>query len=617
MLVSAFMKPLRLAFLLCFAATAQAQQLQPAAIRDAAAKSIALLQQTGSSWFEKQTCTSCHQQDLPMMTVRMARERGVTVNEDLFLKTVTKAYGFMSSLDRAVQNLYLIDAPMDYGSHLLGAHDAGVPSSLSTTAYARFIANRQQADGSWVSIDERPPQSHSVFTATATAMRAMQVYMPARLQAETRERVGRARRWLESREATNTEDRVSQLRGLAWAGADASMLTKLAAALIAQQRSDGGWSQLPRLESDAYATGEVLYALHDAASIPTSNSSWQKGARYLLNSQMPDGSWLVKSRMHEQQIVSPPYFESGFPHHENQMISAMGTTWATAALLLAVDPVKEEKVVNLAAAGVVPSTKPWMETVLFGTTAELKALLDGGLDANSRSDDGTTLLMMAAQDSSKVRLLIDRGADVNARSKTGFTALMIAANYKGAADSVRQLLNKGAEVNPGEPKVMFNASAVSFAAQSGDTEILDLLVAKGGNIRQKMTILGQANVRPIDIAVALRDVAMIRYLARKGVNLNEEDPDVPVSLLSGAAMENDLPTAKALIELGAEVNKADSMGMTPLLHAASVDFGDTAMIELLLKAGANPQVRSKTQQTAQQLATRYGHRDIARLLEGK
>src|SRR5262249_52772366 len=32
-------------------------------------------------------------------------------------------------------------------------------------------------------------------------------------------------------------------------------------ALLAQQRADGGWSQLPELESDAYASGQVLYAL--------------------------------------------------------------------------------------------------------------------------------------------------------------------------------------------------------------------------------------------------------------------------------------------------------------------------------------------------------------------
>src|ERR1051326_3950555 len=138
MLVSALMT-IRLAFVLFFATVAQAQQLEPAAIRSAVVKPIALLQQTGSSWFEKQSCTSCHQQDLPMMVLHLARDRGVPVNGEMFGNTVTKAYGFLSSLDRAVQSVYLIDAAMDYGSHLTGAQEAGVPSSLSTAVYARLI----------------------------------------------------------------------------------------------------------------------------------------------------------------------------------------------------------------------------------------------------------------------------------------------------------------------------------------------------------------------------------------------------------------------------------------------------------------------------------------------
>jgi hypothetical protein len=34
-----------------------------------------------------------------------------------------------------------------------------------------------------------------------------------------------------------------------------------------------------------------------------------------------------------------PYFESGFPYGHDQWISAAGTSWATMALSLAVEPV--------------------------------------------------------------------------------------------------------------------------------------------------------------------------------------------------------------------------------------------------------------------------------------
>jgi hypothetical protein len=57
--------------------------------------------------------------------------------------------------------------------------------------------------------------------------------------------------------------------------------------------------------------------------------------KYLLNTQAADGSWHVKSR----SIWVQPYFESGFPYGHDQWISAAGTSWATMALSLAVEPV--------------------------------------------------------------------------------------------------------------------------------------------------------------------------------------------------------------------------------------------------------------------------------------
>ena len=606
------MMRLRLPLALLFSTTALAQApLSPGALPEVA-KPIALLQRTGVAWFDKQTCRSCHQQDLPMMTFRLALERGVPVDRTLIRQEISRAYGFLSSLDRAVQNTHLIDPSMDYGMSLVAAHDAGVPASLSTAVYANLIAGRQRPDGKWITIDLRPPQAHSEFTATAIAMRAVQLYMPARRAAEGRDRVARASAWLAAAEPRTTEDRVFQLRGLAWAGVDAAHLKPLANRLMAQQHADGGWSQLARLDSDAYATGEVLVVLREA-HIPAADPAWQRGLSYLKRTQKPDGSWLVRSRLHEQRLVSPPYFESGFPYGANQMISCMGTSWATAALLLTTDSRPTEGQEHIDVSAVTASGAPWMETALFGTDGDLKVLLDGGIDPNSRTDAGTSLLMMAAGDSAKVQLLLDRGADVNARAATGFTALMVAANA-GATRSMQALLDRGAAVRVPESAALFNASPAFFSVFSGDTEALDLLAARGADITQKMSVLGQSPIRPLDLAVVQRDVPMMRDLVRRGVNLNADDPDAPVSALSLAVLANDVPMAKALIELGADVNKVDSVGATPLLHAVSVDFGDVEMVRVLLAAGASPTLRSKVNASAEELAERYGHRDFLPLL---
>jgi len=86
--------------------------------------------------------------------------------------------------------------------------------------------------------------------------------------------------------------------------------------------------------SDAYATGEALYALNTSGSMDASDPVYQKGLKYLLRTQAPDGTWHVKSR----SIWIQPYFESGFPYGHDQWISAAGTAWATMALSVTVEP---------------------------------------------------------------------------------------------------------------------------------------------------------------------------------------------------------------------------------------------------------------------------------------
>jgi hypothetical protein len=98
--------------------------------------------------------------------------------------------------------------------------------------------------------------------------------------------------------------------------------------LLARQRPDGGWSQLPSLDSDAYATGQALVALTESGSLRVTDPAYKQGVQFLLKTQFEDGSWYVKSRV----IKVQPFFESGFPYGQDQWISAAATNWAVMAL---------------------------------------------------------------------------------------------------------------------------------------------------------------------------------------------------------------------------------------------------------------------------------------------
>jgi len=92
----------------------------------------------------------------------------------------------------------------------------------------------------------------------------------------------------------------------------------------------GGWSQLPTLPSDAYATGQALYALYESGSVKPDDDVYQRAVRYLLKTQDDEGAWVVITRSCPIQ----PFFSSGFPpYYENQFISAAASSWAVIALL--------------------------------------------------------------------------------------------------------------------------------------------------------------------------------------------------------------------------------------------------------------------------------------------
>ncbi|PWU09594.1 MAG: hypothetical protein C5B51_05960 [Terriglobia bacterium] len=581
-------------------------------IREAATKAVALIQKSQKDWYRKQSCTSCHNQDLPALAFRVAREHGILVDEQLAHADAVAAYGSYANLDRSVQWTHLIDPPGE-GYHLLAADAAGIRPNLSTAAHARLIAARQEADGHWEPIDDRPPQHYSPFTDTAVSVLAIQRFSHPKQQAEIGGRLERARGWLQSHSPRVTEERVFQLVALGHLpGADCRALEKMSRDLKATQQSDGGWNSRDGRPSDVYSTGEALFALHEFGGLATTDPGWQRGIDYLLRTQAKDGSWHVISRLQPPAPVSPPYFETGYPYGHDQFISLMGASWAVMALAEALGPAQKAALPALEEAAP-KDVEPWVEAVLFGTAADVKQLLDHGFNPNSATrPGGTTALMLAAPDVEKMKLLLDRGADVNARAKTRYSALMVAAQYPGSAAAMNLLLDRGAQVRmpKGQGAPLFNASTMVLASMSGNSEILKRLVAGGDRLQDKMLFLGMFPATPPMAVAGMNRPQTMAALLDAGGPVDETDDD-GITLLGWAAIANRIEMARVLIQRRADVNHVDKKGMTPLLYAASIDFGDSSMIDLLRKAGARNDIRSRDGLTAMDLARKYGNTHLA------
>jgi ankyrin repeat protein len=303
-------------------------------LKEALAKSIGLLQSVSANFMKTGGCVSCHAQNLTGMAVQAARLNRVKVDETVSVGQAKSVGLSWSGFEQPF--LQRMDSPggtddMEYSLVQMAAD--GVVAGRTIDAMIHNLAARQRGEGNWhnAPIGNRAPMEDTDFARTAMAVRSLRIYGPPSRKAEFDRRIGRASAWLQSANPLSTEDHNMQLLGLLWAGKQASQLQNQLGGLTALERADGGWSQTSSLASDAYATGQVLFTLHELG-VPASDTAYRRGVEYLLRTQFHDGSWHVISRA----VKFQPYFQSGFPHGQDQWISAAGTAWAAMGLAYAV-----------------------------------------------------------------------------------------------------------------------------------------------------------------------------------------------------------------------------------------------------------------------------------------
>ena len=109
-------------------------------------------------------------------------------------------------------------------------------------------------------------------------------------------------------------------------------------------------------------------------------------------------------------------------------------------------------------------------------------------------------------------------------------------------------------------------------------------------------------------------MAVLRALIQAGAKTDLVER-TGVNLLHWAAITNRAAVIPELAKAGVDINAIDAHGFTPLMYAATIDFGDTATLRALLLSGADRRIKNESGRTPLQQARRLGYAQLAKALQ--
>lgn len=300
------------------------------ALRPAIEKSLKILQRGMAGHVEHRTCFACHNQALPILAMAEASRQGFEILEKLLREQTDHVTEFVTNN----RNNYLsgkgTGGQVDTAGWLLQFYAATkqYPAHKETQALVTYFKKRDASSERWKASSNRPPSEASSFTANYLAVVGVKMFAGPNLKDFT-PRFASVLTWARKTPAQDTEDQVFRLLLLHALDAEKTEIKRCAQTLARQQRRSGGWGQKSTMAPDVYATATTLYALLEVGVLTPRSQETKRAIHFLLQAQHPDGSWFVKSRSRPFQ----KYYESGYPHGNDQFISITAGSWATRVLV--------------------------------------------------------------------------------------------------------------------------------------------------------------------------------------------------------------------------------------------------------------------------------------------
>jgi quinoprotein dehydrogenase-associated probable ABC transporter substrate-binding protein len=247
--------------------------------------------------------------------------------------------------------------------------------------------------------------------------------------------------------------------------------------------------------------------------------------------------------------------------------------------------------------------------------AQVDKWLKGGADLNDEIHNAAL-----AADIERLKYLMTKpGADANAKGDDGEAPLHLAVT-NGDTEMITLLLDRKADINEPDGD---GYPPITLAAARNKVKVIKLLAARGANLEAAIP----GGYTPLFVAIGEGKYAAAKELMDAGAQAKVAEGPQHYTLLMAVATEKPaerriiqvtqgvgpVDIAQELVTRGVDANAVSARGVTALMVAAAHD--NSAIIGVLMRAGARAEITSADGQTALDIALQNGNDSAARTLQ--